>query len=172
VIENAKDLITKEKASKFKSQCQKDQLSTALEIKEHRSHTLAISSIASWKEGFTEDIHIYKKRGRHDTDVESANNDEGQFATQFFNFMRIYPDIIICQVSVPQINLDISIGFTLSNAGSTLDHQKYPVDDINEPTPCTLFYVIVADAIVMTTHIIHGWLVLSECVVVKVTTIR
>jgi hypothetical protein len=27
------------------------------------------------------DIHMYKKRGRHDKDVESANNDEEQFAT-------------------------------------------------------------------------------------------
>jgi hypothetical protein len=35
VIENAKDLITKEKISKFKSQRQKDQLSAALEAEEH-----------------------------------------------------------------------------------------------------------------------------------------
>jgi hypothetical protein len=37
---------------------------------------------------------MYKKRGRHDIDVESTNNEE-QFATQFFNFMRKQPDIII-----------------------------------------------------------------------------
>jgi hypothetical protein len=77
-----------------------------------------------------EDIHMYKKHGRHDIDVESTNNEE-QFATQFFNFMRKHPDIIISQVSVPQINLDI----TPSSAGSTPDHQKYHVDDINELTP-------------------------------------
>jgi hypothetical protein len=54
------------------------------------------------------------------------------------------------------------------------------VDDINEPTPCTLLYVKgrtlrtieVADAIVMATLIMHGRLILSECVVVKVTMIR
>jgi hypothetical protein len=33
---------------------------------------------------------MYKKRGRLDIDVESANNEE-QFATQFYNFMRITP---------------------------------------------------------------------------------
>jgi hypothetical protein len=55
--------------------------------------------------------------------------------------MRKHLDIIINQVSVPQINLDIGIGFTLSSVGSTPDHQKYHVDDINEPTPCTLLYV-------------------------------
>jgi hypothetical protein len=54
------------------------------------------------------------------------------------------------------------------------------VDDINEPNPCTLLYVKgrtlrtieVTDAIVMATSIMHGWSVLSECVVVEVTTIR
>jgi hypothetical protein len=76
VIENAKYFITKEKTHKFKPQRQKEQLSAALETKEHRDHTRAISSIASWKEGFAEDIHMYKKHGRLDIDAESANNKE------------------------------------------------------------------------------------------------
>jgi hypothetical protein len=37
---------------------------------------------------------MYKKCGRHDIDVESANNEE-QFAIQFFNFMRKHLDIVI-----------------------------------------------------------------------------
>jgi hypothetical protein len=94
VIENAKDLVTKEKTDGFKLQRQKDQLSVALETEEHQGHTRAISSIASWKEGFVEDIHMYKKCERHDIDAESANNEE-QFATQFFNTTRKHPDIII-----------------------------------------------------------------------------
>jgi hypothetical protein len=49
VIENAKYLITKEKIGEFKSQRQKDQLSTALEIEEHQGCTQAISSISLWK---------------------------------------------------------------------------------------------------------------------------
>jgi hypothetical protein len=76
VIENAKDLVTKEKTSEFKPQRQKDQLSAALETEEHRGHPRTISSIASWKEGFAEDIHMYKKHGRLDIDAESANNKE------------------------------------------------------------------------------------------------
>jgi hypothetical protein len=52
-----------------------------------------------------EDIHTYKKCGRHNI-VESANN-EKQFAIQFFNFMRKHQDIVIRPVSIPQINLDI-----------------------------------------------------------------
>jgi hypothetical protein len=56
----------------------------------------------------------------------------------------------------------------------------YPMDDINEPTSCTLPYVKgrmlrtieVDDAIVMATRIMHGQPVPSECVVVEVTTIR
>jgi hypothetical protein len=39
VIENAKDLVTKEKTGKFKPQRQKDQLSAALETEEYRGHT-------------------------------------------------------------------------------------------------------------------------------------
>jgi hypothetical protein len=49
-----------------------------------------------------EDIHMYKKCGRDDIDAESTNNEE-QFLTQFFDFMRKHPDIIISQVSVPQV---------------------------------------------------------------------
>jgi hypothetical protein len=76
VIENVKDLITKEKISEFKLQRQKNQLSVALETEEHRGHTRAASSIALWKEGFTEDIHMYKKQGKHDIDAEFTNNEE------------------------------------------------------------------------------------------------
>jgi hypothetical protein len=54
------------------------------------------------------------------------------------------------------------------------------VDDINEPTTCTLLYVKdrmlrtieVADAIMMATRIVHGRSIPSECAVVEVTTIR
>jgi hypothetical protein len=180
VIENAKHLITKEKAGKFKPQRQKDQLGVTLEAKEHWGHTRAIYSVASCKGGFTEDIHMYKKRGRHDKDAESTNNDEEQFATQFFYFITKRPYIIISHVSIPQINLDIGTGFTLSSTGSALDNLKYPVDDIIEPTPCTLLYVKgrtlrtikVADAIAMASRIMHGRSVSSECAMVEVTTIR
>jgi hypothetical protein len=69
---------------------------------------------------------------------------------------------------------------TLSSAGSTPDQQKYRVDDINEPTPCTLLYVKgrtlktieVVDAIVMVTRIMHGWPIPLDCAMVEVTTIR
>jgi hypothetical protein len=68
----------------------------------------------------------------------------------------------------------------LSTAVSAPDHQKYLVDDINEPTPCTLLYVKgsmlrtieVVDANVMATRILHGQPIPSYCVVVEVTTIR
>jgi hypothetical protein len=54
------------------------------------------------------------------------------------------------------------------------------VDDINEPTHCTLLYVKgktlrnikVADTIMMPTRIMHGQPIPSECAVVEVTTIR
>jgi hypothetical protein len=39
VIENAKDLVTKEKTDKFKPQRQKNQLSAALKTEEHQGRT-------------------------------------------------------------------------------------------------------------------------------------
>jgi hypothetical protein len=88
-------------------------------------------------------------------------------------------------VFVPQINLEVDtatpqVVLALSSAGSTPDNQKYPMDDINEPTPYTLLYVKgrtlrtieVADGIAMATLIMHGQPGPSECAVVEVTTIR
>jgi hypothetical protein len=147
------------------------------------THELSLQ-LHLWKEGFAEDIHMYKKRGRHDIEAEPANNEE-QFASQFFNFMRKHPELVISQVSVPQIKLEVGTATPQvvpapSSAGSAPDNQKYPMDDINEPTPSTLLYVKgrmlrtikVANAIVVATRIMHGWPILSECAVVEVTTIR
>jgi hypothetical protein len=39
VIENVKNIVTKEKVGKFKPQHRKDQLSTSLKIEEHRGRT-------------------------------------------------------------------------------------------------------------------------------------
>jgi hypothetical protein len=88
-------------------------------------------------------------------------------------------------VSVPQINFDIGTAMPQvvpppSSADSTPDHQKYPVDDINETTPCTLLYIKgrtlrtieVVDSIVMATRIMHDRPIPLECAVVEVTTIR
>jgi hypothetical protein len=69
---------------------------------------------------------------------------------------------------------------TLPSAGSTPNKHKYPLDDIKEPTPCTLMYVTsrisrtieVAGATVIPSHILHGCPIPIECAVVKVTVIR
>jgi hypothetical protein len=96
--------------------------------------------------------------------------------------MRKTPQYVV-HVHVPEINLDVGGAaqpFTLSSAGSAPNNQKYLVDDIKEATPCTLLYVKgrtlrtieVVDAIVLSGRIFHSHPVPSECVVVKVTTIR
>jgi hypothetical protein len=58
VVEKGKNLTTKEKTDEFKSQQERDQLSAALKNEEHCSWTRAISSIASWKEGFVDESHV------------------------------------------------------------------------------------------------------------------
>jgi hypothetical protein len=86
----------------------------------------------------------------------------------------------------PEINLDlggtVQQPFALNSASSApnRDKDKYPMDDIKDPTPCTLIYVKgrtsrtieVVEATMMPSCILHGWLVPAECVVVEVTTIR
>jgi hypothetical protein len=99
--------------------------------------------------------------------------------------MRKHTELVVSQVSIPQINFDIGTATARvvpppSSVGSALDHQKYPVDEINEPTPCTLLYVKlrmlrtfeVANAIVMATRIMHGRPAPSKCDVAKVTTTK
>jgi phosphoenolpyruvate carboxylase len=86
LVEKVKTLATKEKSGEFKSQQERDQLSATLKNEEHHGQTQAISSIASWKEGF-EDESLYKKRKTH----EIAHNTEETFSQQFFNFMRKNP---------------------------------------------------------------------------------
>jgi hypothetical protein len=61
MVERAKTLIVKEKTSEFKSHRERDQLSATLEREEHHSRIGAISSIASWKEGFADEYHMYMK---------------------------------------------------------------------------------------------------------------
>jgi hypothetical protein len=76
VVEKAKTLVAKEKTDKFKSQRERDQLSASLENKEHHGRTRVVSSIASWKEGFADESHLYKKCKTQ----EIAHNVEETFA--------------------------------------------------------------------------------------------
>jgi hypothetical protein len=90
------------------------------------------------------------------------------------------------QIPSPEINLDLGAiveqSLPLSSADSTpnRDKDKYPMDDIKDPTPCTLMYIKgrtsrtieVAKATMMPSRIHHGRPVPVECAVVKVTMIR
>jgi hypothetical protein len=82
--------------------------------------------------------------------------------------MRKNPQYVV-QMTILEINLNLGASvqpFAPSSAGSTPNRNKdkYPVDDINDPTPCTLMYVKgrtsrtieVAEATVMPNHILHG----------------
>jgi hypothetical protein len=99
--------------------------------------------------------------------------------------MRKNPQYVV-QMPIPEINVDLGAivqqPFAPSSAGSTpnRDKEKYPMDDIKDPTPCTLMYVKgrtsriikVAEATMMPSRILHGWPIPTECAVVEVTTIR
>jgi hypothetical protein len=93
--------------------------------------------------------------------------------------MRKNPQYVV-QVPIPEINLNLGGSvqpFALSSAGSAPNRDKdnYPVDDIKNPIPCTLMYVKgrtsrtikVAEATVMSRHILHGQPIPVECAVSK-----
>jgi hypothetical protein len=82
-----------------------------------------------------------------------------------------------------EINLDLGDvvqPFALSSASCNPNKDKYPVDDIKDPTPYTLIYVKgrtsrtikIVEATMMLSRILHGRPVLAECTVVEVTMIR
>jgi hypothetical protein len=116
---------------------------------------------------------------------EISHNAEETFAQQFFNFMRKPPQYVL-QMPSSEINLDLGATvqqpFALSSTSSApnRDKDKYPVDDIKDPIPCTLMYVKgrtlrtieVAEATLMLSHILHDRPIPTKCAVVKVTTIR
>jgi hypothetical protein len=99
--------------------------------------------------------------------------------------MRKNPQYVV-QMPCPEINLDLGATvqqpFALSSAGSApnRDKDKYPMDDIKDPTPCILMYVKgrtsrtieVVEATVRPSRILHGRPFQIECTVVKVTMIR
>jgi hypothetical protein len=96
--------------------------------------------------------------------------------------MRKPPQYAV-QMPIREINLDLSATvqpFFLSNVGSTPNKDKYPVDNIKDPTPCTLIYVKggtsgtikVAKGTSMPSRILHGRPIPTECAVVEVTMIR
>jgi hypothetical protein len=70
--------------------------------------------------------------------------------------------------------------FALSSASSTPNKDKCPVDEIKDPTPCTLVYIKgrisrtikVVKAIAMPSRILYCRSIPVECAVVEVTTIR
>jgi hypothetical protein len=88
-------------------------------------------------------------------------------------------------MSIPEIKLDLGATvqpFAPSSVGSSpnKDKDKYPMDDIMDPIPCTLMYVKgrisrtieVAEANVMYSRILHGRHIPAECAVVDVTMIK
>jgi hypothetical protein len=92
----------------------------------------------------------------------------------------------VVQMLSPEINLNLGATvqqpFALSSVdfAPNRDKDKYPIDDIKDPTPCTLMYVKdrilrtikVAEATMMPSRILHGRPIPVECAVVEVTMIR
>jgi hypothetical protein len=115
---------------------------------------------------------MYKKRKTQ----EIAHNAEETFGQQFFNFIRKTPQYV---VGMPSLEINLDLGTTVqqpfapssADSAPNRDKDKYPMDDIKDPTPCTLMYVKgktsrtieVAKTTVMPSHIFHGRPIPTEC---------
>jgi hypothetical protein len=98
--------------------------------------------------------------------------------------MRKNPQYVM-HMPILEINLNLSVSIQPFAPSSDIsapnrDKDKYLVDDIKDPTPCTLMYINgrtsrtikVLEATVMPSRIFHGQLVPAECAVFEVTMIR
>ncbi|KAJ1257151.1 hypothetical protein BS78_K194400 [Paspalum vaginatum] len=72
VVKRIKFWAEKEKEGKFVSDREKDCLTRGLGTKEHGGQVRGLSSKKNWKQGFSEDIHKYKKHDRYKQEMRET----------------------------------------------------------------------------------------------------
>jgi hypothetical protein len=131
ILKFAKD---KEKGA-FTPSREKDELTVALGNPEHTGRTRGLRKRMSWKHGFIEDSHMYKKHGRdRESDlalqvkalVEKALVEKGLSTMEPRTLMRPSRELVV--VGSPPV--------VPSNQGSTAIGTT--IDGIRAPTSCTL----------------------------------
>jgi hypothetical protein len=124
--------------SSFKPSRERDKLSLALQNSEHIGRTRELGKRMTWKHGFEEEQHMYKKHGRDQEFnleltvkalVAKALEQQG-LSTKPRTIMALPRELAVVgsPTKVP------------SNQGSTA--ATTPVDRIREPTSCTLVVLI------------------------------
>ncbi|KAJ1295728.1 hypothetical protein BS78_01G245400 [Paspalum vaginatum] len=131
VAQKLKEYAEQQRAATFIPERERDALTLAIGTKEYGGHVRGISSKLNWKQGFVEDIHMYKKKDRYKQELREAA--EKVFAKKltemFIGAMEEHAPQIIERLvrnqtpigEIAQINPSTKLAF-----------------EITSPTPCSL----------------------------------
>jgi len=123
---------------KFHPQREKDALSVALENKEHPGHTRGLGARVPWRTGFDKKYRgMYRKRSKE----ERGRRQEERLLALVDIRMKQH---LAAKEQVPAI-MAPDPGAPSSVASTTLavdEAARYPVDDIEEATPCKLMVTL------------------------------
>ena len=132
VYERLQKVRDAQRAGVFHPDREKDQLTAAIGTSEHSGRVRGVSSSLPWGQAFPDDTG-YRKRDRYKKDLEEkmrsiAKQELSQLlASQQGSLVPADQDLMVLN----------SASLPPSSVGSTT-HHRYPVDDIQVDTPCTL----------------------------------
>nr|AAV85757.1 hypothetical protein [Oryza sativa Japonica Group]ABA92823.1 transposon protein, putative, CACTA, En/Spm sub-class [Oryza sativa Japonica Group] len=110
-----KNIITQQQAWTFVPDRDWDELTYALGKPEHSGRVRGVSSKTSWKDGFKQDAHTYKKRDRYREEIDSQAR------------------------AVARDECNIYWSQKMMHGAAVLEPElSYPFDDVTEDTPCKL----------------------------------
>ena len=141
ILKYAKD---KEKRS-FNPSRERDKLSLGLGNKEYTGRTRGLGKRATWKQGFEDDRHMYKKHGRdRETNLELQVK---ALVAKALEEQGLSMEPRILETLLGELALVGSPPKVSSSQGSTA--AIAPIDRIREPTSCTLVFLSSRQNIVM-----------------------
>ncbi|RLM93752.1 hypothetical protein C2845_PM08G20190 [Panicum miliaceum] len=136
IYERLAKIVEDRKQDRFQPDREKDQLTAAIGTPKHSGRVRGVSSSLSWKQAFANDPG-YKKRDRYKKDLEEKLRAIAK--EEFSQVLASQQRSLVPNVA--QANQDLTLVqsglIAPSSVGSTTQH-RYPVDDIQVDTPCTL----------------------------------
>ncbi|KAG2620096.1 hypothetical protein PVAP13_3NG144602, partial [Panicum virgatum] len=160
IYERLAQIVDAEKQGLFHPDREKDQLTAVIGTAEHSGRVRGVSSSLPWKQAFPNDPG-YKKRDRYKKDLEEKMRAIAK--EEFSQLLASQQGSLVPNMA--QANQEVIVAqsglIAPSSVGSTTQH-KYPVDDIQVDTPCTLVvpygrklnkFREVATAMVLTGHV-------------------
>ena len=136
IYERLAQIVDAEKQGLFHPDREKDQLTAAIGTAEHSGRVRGVSSSLPWKQAFPNDPG-YRKRDRYKKDLEEKMRAIAK--EEFSQLLASQQGSLVPNTA--QANQEVIVAqsglIAPSSVGSTTQH-KYPVDDIQVDTPCTL----------------------------------